>query len=953
MAASAGGKLSTGGEEIPSSDEEPLPRRPAAAARLARLECMVEDQELQRRERLARIQHAEQMEIDAAIAASSAVAASDAAERMVQEVEEHEEVEETEPIVGATSEAAGAVQSLDMIKIDGEAACALPLAQRGRGPASCDNNARWRGPVHQAAIEALLVRRQPPSDRPAREDGVGADSETEPSPVTGGTDSAAYLVRVAGGLADPSRAASARRDRQHRGAAETEDAVDRDRLDGGELAASSDVGSAAEVADVLTPRAAAIRASFSARRAGHGRSRGRGGRGGTTHPPVCGDVPVHAEGAAGRGRGRAWSHDEKVAVSRAWLSVTRDPVVETDQTSTAFHAAVVVAYRRLFRLPTGWSPRSGAAVVRFMRYTLFKNVQLVASAYARVCRRNVTGNMTEEDLVRAATAEMDAGDAYEALQADPDHDPDEPERQARARARGFRASDWIPSWRILRTSDKFSGAAAAAASAAPPGGHGASALPARGRERSASGGAAAATAEGYDEEEEGDGGEHAPGPWRAPEWEAIPIGTKRAKATRSVEISLQRDCASMARTLSALAEATNDRVDQAFFFSRWMRGSVEARQWATAETRRRMLRCRQRLLSAEAADASRGSQPANPATVSEAASAAVRRVFAVNESSRERTPAASRAPAAGENAVPSTAATVGSGSRPPSPPPSPPLPSPRWPPDLPPPAPLPTPPRPPLPPLPPAAPPHQPPLPPLPTPPRPPLPTASSAARVPPRPVVRLRLSSPIRGAAPMNRLLPLPPPPTRPATVAQQVPRHESVVLQPLQGAAAVPVITISSGGNSSAAKVPPAKTPVITISSGGDSSAAKARPTKTPVITISSDGSSLLGRLQSKMTASETGGSGAALKPSRFRVAGKRHADARRGASAQATKARKFAASGAATGGPAGGASQCSQAVPHRGARVIIDHGVAVPDVDDEVLDMSLADGGRAEEEVGLQGW
>ena len=921
MAASAGDKSSAAGAEIPPSDDESLPQRPAAAARLARLERVVDSQEQQRRERLARIDRVERMEIDAAIAASSAVAASDAAERMVREVEEGEESEEEQPIVGQTSAAAGPVHPPDITPMDLEAVRARTRAQRGRGPAPLDDNARWRDPVRQAAADAWLARSQSPSDR-------------------------------AKGHADPKRAACARVDGQQRGAAELDAAVESDLLDGGERAASPDVDSAAEVADVLTPREAAIRASFAVKRVGRGRSRGRGGRGGTTRPPVGGDAPVHGDGAAGRGRGRSWSHAEKVSVSRAWLAVTRDPILGTDQTSEAFYAAVVVAYRRLFRLPTGWSPRSEAAVVRFMRYTLFKNVQLVASVYTRVCRRNLTGNMTEEDLVRATAAELDAGDAYESLQADLDHDPDDPEPQVRARARGFRASDWIPSWRILRTSDKFSGAAAAAALEAPHGGRGASASPARGRERSDAGGAAAAALEGCEGDEEGDGGEHASGPWRPPEWEAIPIGTKRAKATRSVEISMQRDCASMARTLSSLAEATNDRVDQAFFFSRWMRGSEEARQWATAETRRRMLRCRQRLLSAEAADASRGSRSANPAAVSEAASAAARRVFAGNESSQEKTPAAFRAPPAGVNDVPSTAATVGSGSRAPSPPPSPPPPSPRWPPDLPPPPPLPTPPRPPLPPLPTAIRPPQPSLLPVPTPPRLLPPAAPPVAPVPLRPVVRLRLSAPVRGAAPMNRLLPLPLQSTRPATVAQLLPQREGVVLAPLQRSAVAPVITISSGGDSSAAKEPPANTPVITISSGDDSSAAKAPPAKTPVITISSDGSSAIGRLQSTMALSQTGDNGAALKASRLRVATKCKADARRGASAQATKARKFAASGAATGGPAGGASQCSQAVPHRGGRVNLDHGVAVPDVDDELLDMSLAHGGRAEEEVGVIG-
>jgi len=90
-----------------------------------------------------------------------------------------------------------------------------------------------------------------------------------------------------------------------------------------------------------------------------------------------------------------------------------------------------------------------------MRYSLFKNVQLFASVYARVCRRNRTGNLFNEELIRAAEAELDAGVAYEAVQTDPDHDPEEPEPQGRSRARGFRSSDWIPSWRILRRAKNF------------------------------------------------------------------------------------------------------------------------------------------------------------------------------------------------------------------------------------------------------------------------------------------------------------------------------------------------------------------------------------------------------------------------------------------------------------------------------------------------------------------
>ena len=856
-------------EETLPSDDETLPLRPAAAARIAGVERVVAQQEQHRRARLARIDRAERMELDAALAASSATGASDAAARMVGEL---------------------------YAPMDVEAALALPRVQRDGDLVPLRDDARRRVSGGNA-----VARNQSPRSAAARDDGVAADSESEPLPVDGGTESAARQMWPAGRRAHPFRA-----DRAH-----------------------PDLGTAVEVEDELTRRAAALRVSLAATRADRGRSRGRGGRGGATRPPARDGVVVEADGAAARGRGRSWSHDEKIAVCKGWMAVTRDPILGTDQTSAAFYNAVVKAYRRLFRLPTGWSPRSGAAVVRFLRYTLFKNVQLVASVYVRVCRRNLTGNMTEEDLIRATAAELDAGDAYEALQADPDHDPDEPEPQGRARARGFRASDWIPSWRFLRTSDKFSGAAAAAASSPPPRGRGPSSTPARGRERRNAGASAAAVEEG-DEVDDDDDGDHLPRPWRAPEWEPIPVGTKRAKATRSVEISMERDCASMARTLSSLTEAANDRVDQSFFFSRWMRGSEEARQWVAAETRRRMLRCRRRLLSAEAGDASRGSRSANPAAVSQAAAASVRQVFKQHASSRGPMRAASPVGAAATNGVPSTAATVGTGTQQPSPPPSPPpLSATRRRPDLPPPPPIPVPPLPPLPPLPPPPPPPLPPLPPLPTPPPTLFPTAAPPAPSSLPPVVRLRLSSPVRGVAPIDRLLPLPPAPTRTTTVQQPLLSPERVVLPPLLSSTAAPVITISSSRDLS---------PVMPLSG------------VLAVVTISSDGSTAMGSRQSKVTTAANSGRDGTEARMQTPMAAKRLADAKRGAGSQATKSRNFAATGAMTGGPAGGASQYSQTVQRRGGHEEAAHGVAVPDVDDELVDLALADTGREEDDAGL---
>jgi len=244
-----------------------------------------------------------------------------------------------------------------------------------------------------------VARSQSPRNVPARDDGVLEDSESEPLPVDSGTASAAHQMRLVCRRADPSRADRAHHDR----------------------------GNAMEVNNELTRREAALHVSIAATRAGRGRSRGRGGRGAATRLPARDGVVAEADGAAVQGRGRSWSHDEKIAVCKGWMAVTRDPIVATDRKISTFYNAVIKAYRRLFCPPTGWRPRSGAAVGCFLRYTLFKNAQLIASVYVRVCVRNLTSNMKEEDLIRATTAQLDAGDAYGALQVDPDHDPNKPE----------------------------------------------------------------------------------------------------------------------------------------------------------------------------------------------------------------------------------------------------------------------------------------------------------------------------------------------------------------------------------------------------------------------------------------------------------------------------------------------------------------------------------------------
>jgi len=109
-------------------------------------------------------------------------------------------------------------------------------------------------------------------------------------------------------------------------------------------------------------------------------------------------------------------------------------------------------------------------------------------------------------------------------------------------------------------------------------------------------------------------------------------------------------------------------------------------------------------------------------------------------------------------------------------------------------------------------------------------------------------------------------------------------------------------------------------------------------------------MGSRQSKVTTAANSGRDGTEARMQTPMAAKRLADAKRGAGSQATKSRNFAATGAMTGGPAGGASQYSQTVQRRGGHEEAAHSVAVPDVDDELVDLALADTAREEDDTGL---
>jgi len=79
-----------------------------------------------------------------------------------------------------------------------------------------------------------------------------------------------------------------------------------------------------------------------------------------------------------------------------------------------------------------------------------------------VGRRQMTGNLTDEDLIRMATAHFYAENLYEAVQVDVN---DEDALVLVVKTGGERGADWVKCWKVMRKLDKFSGASGAAATA--------------------------------------------------------------------------------------------------------------------------------------------------------------------------------------------------------------------------------------------------------------------------------------------------------------------------------------------------------------------------------------------------------------------------------------------------------------------------------------------------------
>jgi len=283
--------------------------------------------------------------------------------------------------------------------------------------------------------------------------------------------------------------------------------------------------------------------------------------------------------------------------------------------------------------------RTDSAIDRELRYSVFKNVERFSSSMVAVGRRLMTGNFTEQDLMRMTTAHFDAENLYEAVQVD---DSDEEAPLLVVKKGGTRAAHWVRCWKAIGKLDKFSGASGAAATAAA----------ARGRRPLPDG--------GVEDISDDDSGSTVGR--RRGLFQERPIGTKAAKEAASTEIATQREAATTAAALKSLSETAIERADIDFWKAKDVGETDEAEQWRRNEIERRLLLSNASLREAEAAQSrlsfrSTATAPSSSGTSAAATAAAE----ATAGAAADRAPRAAASPASA--ASPSGVAGASPGSR--------------------------------------------------------------------------------------------------------------------------------------------------------------------------------------------------------------------------------------------------------------------------------------------------
>jgi len=171
-----------------------------------------------------------------------------------------------------------------------------------------------------------------------------------------------------------------------------------------------------------------------------------------------------------------------MALCKAYLSMSLDPVKGADQSRPTFWTSVVTAWKGLLAGRPGVRRRTqrGFGGVQKQWDKIRRGVSEFGSHYLAVKRLSLTGNPSDEVLISAAVARFCGLNIYEAMRKDRASDKVKG-KTTKPKAKQT-TCPWVPCWRVLRHVDRFSGAAGAAAADGGAGGAGSSSASTGGRD---------------------------------------------------------------------------------------------------------------------------------------------------------------------------------------------------------------------------------------------------------------------------------------------------------------------------------------------------------------------------------------------------------------------------------------------------------------------------------------
>jgi len=260
------------------------------------------------------------------------------------------------------------------------------------------------------------------------------------------------------------------------------------------------------------------------------------------------------------GSSLGWTDEDRVPLCRAFLEVSGDPVMATGRSKDELWAAVHKKWTDLMAEKGPLRVKRNVSALEKQFKKIRKGVSTFTSHYLAVKNMQTTGNLSEEDIISGAIARYCSLDIYEAIRKDREQD----KRKGKAAKRKAKLAHckWVACWRVLRTSDKFSGAANTTddQSVDPD----------------------------DSSDEDADSGSTSSPSARNKGYQRRPCGIKAAKLMRSEDAGMEREVKASTAAVDKLTAAQQERTALCFFDSPAMRNTPEAAKYRRAVMQKMM-----------------------------------------------------------------------------------------------------------------------------------------------------------------------------------------------------------------------------------------------------------------------------------------------------------------------------------------------------------------------------